>query len=179
MNTGIQDADNLAGELALVIRDTAPKALFDSYEAERRPVGVEVVARNRAATERYGRGAGGKPDRLADTQIRVSYRGTDWVHADANRLDTAVPGAGDRAPGAGGLTRHGIGFPLRLFAVPRGKEHDLVAHVAGMDATQRMADLTAWARETCSRLGSHLRIVAITAEDGISDQPGIVEVDAE
>jgi hypothetical protein len=45
--------------------------------------------------------------------------------------------------------------------------------------TQRSADLTAWARETRSRLGSHLRIVAITAEDGISDQPGIVEVDAE
>jgi FAD binding domain len=173
MNTGIQDAYNLAWKLALVVRGTAPKTLLDTYEAERRPVGVEVVARTRAATENYGRDSGGKPDRLTDTQIRISYRGTDWVRDDAEDLETTVPEAGDRAPDACGLTRHGFGFPLRLFDVLRGTEHVLVAHLAGLDARQSVTDLAAWAQQTRSQLGSHLRIVAVTAEDGISDQLGI------
>jgi len=44
MNTGIQDAINLAWKLALVSRgiSKAP-VLLDSYDAERRPVGAEVI----------------------------------------------------------------------------------------------------------------------------------------
>jgi len=38
MNTGIQDAHNLAWKLAAVIRGKAGTALLDSYECERRPV---------------------------------------------------------------------------------------------------------------------------------------------
>jgi len=38
-----------------------------AYDAERRWVGAEVVARTRATTEGFGREAGGKPDRLANT----------------------------------------------------------------------------------------------------------------
>jgi 2-polyprenyl-6-methoxyphenol hydroxylase-like FAD-dependent oxidoreductase len=38
MNTGIQDACNLAWKLALVVRGAAPEGLLDSYEAERWPV---------------------------------------------------------------------------------------------------------------------------------------------
>jgi hypothetical protein len=43
MNTGIQDASNLAWKLALVHRGLARSALLDSYEAERRPVARRVV----------------------------------------------------------------------------------------------------------------------------------------
>ena len=86
MNTGIQDAYNLAWKLALVASGAAPETLLDSYEAERRPVGAEVVARTRTASVHLGREPAGKPDRLADTQIRVSYRGTDWVCEDASRI---------------------------------------------------------------------------------------------
>jgi 4,5-epoxidase len=42
MNTGIQDAYNLAWKLALVING-APEALLDSYESERLPVGRKVL----------------------------------------------------------------------------------------------------------------------------------------
>jgi 2-polyprenyl-6-methoxyphenol hydroxylase-like FAD-dependent oxidoreductase len=38
MNTGIQDAANLAWKLALAVRGRAPGSLLDSYELERRPV---------------------------------------------------------------------------------------------------------------------------------------------
>jgi 2-polyprenyl-6-methoxyphenol hydroxylase-like FAD-dependent oxidoreductase len=43
MNTGIQDAYNLAWKLALVHRGRASERLLDSYELERRPVGEDTV----------------------------------------------------------------------------------------------------------------------------------------
>ena len=43
MNTGIQDAHNLAWKLALALAGDAAPGLLDSYDAERRPVGEEVV----------------------------------------------------------------------------------------------------------------------------------------
>jgi 2-polyprenyl-6-methoxyphenol hydroxylase-like FAD-dependent oxidoreductase len=44
MNTGLQDAYNLAWKLALVISKRAESALLDSYEAERRPVAHRLLA---------------------------------------------------------------------------------------------------------------------------------------
>ncbi len=45
MNTGMQDAINLAWKLALRCHGTTPnEALLDSYEAERHPVGAQVIA---------------------------------------------------------------------------------------------------------------------------------------
>ncbi|GAA4304153.1 2-polyprenyl-6-methoxyphenol hydroxylase-like FAD-dependent oxidoreductase [Actinomadura luteofluorescens] len=44
MNTGIQDALNLAGKLAAVLGDGAPDTVLDEYEAERRPVAEQVVS---------------------------------------------------------------------------------------------------------------------------------------
>ncbi|MEJ8644281.1 FAD-dependent monooxygenase [Streptomyces sp. MS1.HAVA.3] len=43
LNTGIQDAHNLAWKLAAVLGGGAPDSLIDTYEAERRPVGRENV----------------------------------------------------------------------------------------------------------------------------------------
>ena len=44
LNTGVQDAQNLAWKLAAVLRGEAGDALLDTYDAERRPVG-EIVTR--------------------------------------------------------------------------------------------------------------------------------------
>jgi 2-polyprenyl-6-methoxyphenol hydroxylase-like FAD-dependent oxidoreductase len=43
MNTGLQDAANLAWKLAAVLRTGADDALLDSYHEERHPVGVELL----------------------------------------------------------------------------------------------------------------------------------------
>lgn len=43
MNTGIQDAYNLAWKLALVERGIADDSLLDTYQAERHPVGVALL----------------------------------------------------------------------------------------------------------------------------------------
>ncbi|MFC7615372.1 FAD-dependent monooxygenase [Actinokineospora soli] len=42
MNTGLQDAANLGWKLAAVLRG-APDALLDTYQAERHPIGEEVL----------------------------------------------------------------------------------------------------------------------------------------
>jgi 2-polyprenyl-6-methoxyphenol hydroxylase-like FAD-dependent oxidoreductase len=44
MNTGLQDAYNLAWKLALVIKDQAKAALLDTYEEERLPVAQRLLA---------------------------------------------------------------------------------------------------------------------------------------
>ena len=44
MNTGLQDAANLAWKLAAVLRGGAVPALLDTYHDERHPVGAQVVA---------------------------------------------------------------------------------------------------------------------------------------
>jgi 2-polyprenyl-6-methoxyphenol hydroxylase-like FAD-dependent oxidoreductase len=43
LNTGIQDAYNLAWKLALVLRAQAPQSLLDTYQAERHPVGEQAM----------------------------------------------------------------------------------------------------------------------------------------
>jgi 2-polyprenyl-6-methoxyphenol hydroxylase-like FAD-dependent oxidoreductase len=43
LNLGLQDATNLAWKLAAEIRGWAPGWLLDSYQAERQPVGLEVI----------------------------------------------------------------------------------------------------------------------------------------
>jgi 2-polyprenyl-6-methoxyphenol hydroxylase-like FAD-dependent oxidoreductase len=43
MNTGLQDAYNLAWKLALVVKDRANAALLDTYEAERIPVAQRLL----------------------------------------------------------------------------------------------------------------------------------------
>lgn len=48
-NTSIQDAYNIAWKLAAVVKGQAGDALLDSYEAERLPVGRQVVARATAS----------------------------------------------------------------------------------------------------------------------------------
>jgi len=45
LNTGVQDAHNLAWKLAAVLKGAADPALLDTYEAERRPVARVVVDR--------------------------------------------------------------------------------------------------------------------------------------
>ena len=51
MNTGIQDAHNLAWKLAMVMRFSAPDWWLDSYEDERRKVAADEVQWTKAATE--------------------------------------------------------------------------------------------------------------------------------
>ncbi|UHD46903.1 FAD-dependent monooxygenase [Aureimonas altamirensis] len=168
MNTGIQDAWNLGWKLAAVLRGGVDAGLLDSYEVERRPVGAAVLERTRQASLSYGREQG-KPDPYADTQIRVSYKGTAFIDEDAAAAGPDEPVAGDRAPDANGLLRRSFGFPLRLFDTLRSGRPTLVAMA---DA----AEVHAWRQKQPQHLAAQLGIVCITAGDAAPwpEAPGIV-----
>lgn len=53
-NTSIQDAYNLAWKLAYVLRGTAGEQLLDSYDAERVPIGRQIVLRANKSIEEFG-----------------------------------------------------------------------------------------------------------------------------
>jgi 2-polyprenyl-6-methoxyphenol hydroxylase-like FAD-dependent oxidoreductase len=163
MNTGIQDAYNLAWKFALVLKGAAAPALLDSYEAERRPVGADVVSRTRAQSEKLGRERRKQEDRLVDTQVLINYRGFDWVKDEASdALSDADLKAGDRAPDCSGLRRENVNFPLRLFDVIRGTEHVLLVYVAEGSASQSRALLESLAMHNTIR-DLQVRVVAIAA----------------
>jgi 2-polyprenyl-6-methoxyphenol hydroxylase-like FAD-dependent oxidoreductase len=130
MNTGIQDAYNLACKLAHVLHG-APEALLDTYQAERLPVAQAVLssttARIRAwskfdsddstsGTQAMSNSLMGK-DAFADvTQLSVTYRGGPL----ACDLDNATGiRAGDRAPDAPCVSAES-GEQVRLFNLYRG-----------------------------------------------------------
>jgi len=120
MNTGLQDAYNLAWKLALVVKDRADAALLDSYEEERIPVArfllnttdrgfrlavsdswlaglfrTEVIARVVAfamSRERFQKVA----FRLV-SQTGIRYR-KSALSRSLEGLPESAPGAGDRFP---------------------------------------------------------------------------------
>jgi 2,4-dichlorophenol 6-monooxygenase len=53
-NTSIQDSYNLAWKLAYVLRGTAGEKLLDSYDAERAPIGKQIVLRANKSIEEFG-----------------------------------------------------------------------------------------------------------------------------
>jgi 2-polyprenyl-6-methoxyphenol hydroxylase-like FAD-dependent oxidoreductase len=158
MNTGIQDAYNLAWKMALVLKGAARPGLLDSYEPERRTEGLSVLARTTAATQ--GIAQRGADDRLADTQILVAYAASTWIRDDAGDALPMVPAPGQRAPDCRGLRRAGVGFPLRLFEVLRGTEHVLL-----VDATPEK--LTA-----LREFAAQVRVVAIGTKPA-DTEPGV------
>lgn len=126
MNTGIQDACNLAWKLALVLRGPAGPALLASYDAERRPVGEEVVGRTvRHAT----RGMESEEDDprtvlLREAQLLVGYREGPLAGSPFGPADAPQPG--ERAPDCSGLTLPIAAYPSRLLDVLRGRAGHVV-----------------------------------------------------
>ena len=119
MNTGIQDAHNLAWKLALAVSGRAAPDLLDSYDAERRPVGEEVVGRTvRSAREGIGADSTDVDYVIRrEAQLLIDYGDSPIVAAGAGQPATSGLRAGRRAPDATGLTRDAVTGPLRLFAL--------------------------------------------------------------
>ncbi|MFJ7175668.1 FAD-dependent monooxygenase [Streptomyces massasporeus] len=138
MNTGIQDACNLAWKLAIVLDGGARPRLLDSYDAERRPVGEEVVGR----TVRHATAGGvqtAKDDRttvmLREAQLLVAYPDSPLTATHgAGPADADCPAPGDRAPDCRGLTTSLAMTPLRLYDLLRDRGHVLVLHADSSDA---------------------------------------------
>jgi 2-polyprenyl-6-methoxyphenol hydroxylase-like FAD-dependent oxidoreductase len=152
MNTGIQDAENLAWKLAMVVQGAGDEALLDSYHAERHPIAVDTLA----FTERLFQTVFSLPAPVRAlravllplvgntgfirrrifrrvAQLGLNVRGSPIVHDDLG--GAAGPRAGDRAPDA---VVHHEGEQSRLFAHFRGTSHlALVFPRAGEEAAAR------------------------------------------
>ncbi|WP_210490994.1 FAD-dependent oxidoreductase [Patulibacter sp. SYSU D01012] len=89
MNTGVQDAHNLAWKLAAVLDGSAGEALLDSYDAERRPVGTF----NRDQSLRNARGIAATGVPFADETFDVAAVEDDSPAGEAvrARIAAAIP----------------------------------------------------------------------------------------
>jgi 2-polyprenyl-6-methoxyphenol hydroxylase-like FAD-dependent oxidoreductase len=200
MNTGMQDAFNLAWKLALVVRGRGGEALLDSYSRERSAVGDEVLrnagAMTRLATLRRPAAQhirntlvpllasmGFVQTRMRETltELAISYRHSPLSRDDrplSLRLRAHAVAAGDRAPDAAVVdTRSGT--VTRLFALCRTTRHCLLL-CAGMDGSGD-------GRAALDALGATVRraradlvdtfLVATWPADGRSETPLLIEVD--
>jgi 2-polyprenyl-6-methoxyphenol hydroxylase-like FAD-dependent oxidoreductase len=172
MNTGIQDAYNLAWKLALAVRGEAAPGLLESYDAERRPVGEEVVGRTvRHARQGFG-GADGTDMRaivLREAQLLVGYPDSPLVTGEAG---DAGPAPGERAPDAAGLRTALARFPQRLFSLLRGPEHVVLLYADAPGDAAGLDGLAAAARE---RARGRLRAYAVLP-DGVDARDPAVPV---
>jgi 2-polyprenyl-6-methoxyphenol hydroxylase-like FAD-dependent oxidoreductase len=146
MNTGIQDACNLAWKLALVEQKKSPDSLLDSYNLEREPVARTVLS----FTDRLTRmttlqgvlaqqlrdgllpiltGIGLVEDRIAETmaELGIHYRRSSIVSGKSGH----TLHAGDRALDCE-FQLDKAGEPLRLFELLRKPVHHLLLF-AGAD----------------------------------------------
>jgi 2-polyprenyl-6-methoxyphenol hydroxylase-like FAD-dependent oxidoreductase len=142
MNTGIQDAHNLAWKLALAVRGVAAAGLLDSYDAERRPVGEEVVGRTvRAAREGIGADSSDPSYVIRrEAQLLISYADSPIVGS----------GGGRRAPDATGLTRDAVTGAFQLFSLFGGREHTTLLYAAEGPADVEMFERAADAAVTAA-----------------------------
>ncbi|MGV9350133.1 FAD-dependent monooxygenase [Streptomyces spiralis] len=168
MNTGIQDACNLAWKLALTVQGVAQPRLLESYTAERRPVGEEVVARTvRHATEGVTAEADdARTMLLREAQVLVSYRGSPVVEPAG---EARTPAAGDRAPDCGGLRDPLVAHPLRLYDLLRERDHVLLLYAATGEQAAAFDELADLARNTAR---SALTCYAVLAPD--VEAPGLL-----
>jgi 2-polyprenyl-6-methoxyphenol hydroxylase-like FAD-dependent oxidoreductase len=128
MNTGLQDAHNLAWKLSLAARGRAQPELLESYSEERHPVGVDVVQSTSAALKAVFAREAATPA-MRETQLLVSYRGSRIVADTCPETDATLPAPGDRVPEVGSLQQTFVGHALRLHEyVGRGR-HVLLGYI--------------------------------------------------
>jgi pentachlorophenol monooxygenase len=157
MNTGIQDAHNLAWKVALALSGDAAPGLVDSYDAERRPVGEEVVGRT-VRSAREGIGADSTdPDFVIrrEAQLLIRYDNSPIV----------VQGAGGRAPDATGLSRDAVAGPTRLFSLLGRREHTLLLYAGGNSTADDVVSFERAAAAAVVAAHSHIDVYLIAAPD--------------
>jgi hypothetical protein len=180
MNTGIQDGVNLAWKLALVVQGAAADGLLASYQAERHPIGQEVVGR----TVRHAReGIEADPDDPAvvirrEAQLLVNYRNSPLVGEDRGIASGPVPG--DRAPDCRGLRRESVNHPVRLFELLADPDHTLLLYADQAAQLPTLAEARELAGSfTVERIRTYLIVAGTLAGDNDTSTPLIVDADNE
>jgi 2-polyprenyl-6-methoxyphenol hydroxylase-like FAD-dependent oxidoreductase len=163
MNSGLQDAFNLAWKLALVCQGRCDASLLDSYEVERRPVAHAITASGDAAeqahtlrdvAERRARDASLRAtlkdpsarhhEAIAEAELDIDYRTSPIVGGDAHPL----LGPGARLPDTIAVDLPGGGRRgLHELAFRAGHTALLIGGSPALEKTQRRLEQTLTARE--------------------------------
>ncbi len=113
MNTGVDDAVNLAWKLAAVVNGWGGASLLDTYEADRRPTGARNLAFSKAFADSVGL-TPATPEIEKDTPEGAEERARTGVHlADHARREFLIPGIhlGVRYEGSALVTPDGTAEP--------------------------------------------------------------------
>ncbi|MFJ9775875.1 FAD-dependent oxidoreductase [Kitasatospora sp. NPDC101157] len=129
MNTGVQDAVNLAWKLAAVIGGSAQESLLDSYGAERVPVGAELLKSTRMATLLVQ-----LRSRYAAAGLRVAFGIVRTVTPLKSRIQRKI---------MGGMSALGLSYAGRALALPCPAGPPTGGRAATVTA-QRLADSAGW-----------------------------------
>jgi hypothetical protein len=189
MNTGIQDAYNLAWKLALVERGIAEPSLMDSYDAERHPIGVRLLK----TTDRMFAVIGGHslPARMARgrlaplmvgrvltresirrwfvgtlSQLRLHYPNSP-LNAEHGSGWQEAPAPGDRAREVDVLIG---GEPGRIHDVLRGTHHTVLLFT-GLDDDARPAVELCRIAERIERAYPGLVVAHVISAERFADHP--------
>lgn len=122
------------------MRGEAAAGLLDSYDAERRPIGEEMVGRT-VQSARVGIDADSNdPDFIVrrEAQLLISYAGSPIACTTSDA--SGGPQAGSRAPDASDLTRDAVTAPMRLYSLLGRREHAALLHAGeALDADSAAA----------------------------------------
>jgi hypothetical protein len=169
-NTGMQDAYNLAWKLALVLRGAAGQALLETYDAERRPVGEEVVGRTvqHARTQLADVSRGPREALLREAQLLVAYPDSPIVgEVSADDAGGSGPRPGERAPDAGGLRRERVEHPLRIFDLARGPDHVLLLYADERATERAVGELEGLAERVLGSFPGRVRAYAVLGRGAV------------
>ena len=192
MNTGIQDAYNLAWKLALAERGIAGESLLESYQAERHPVGVQLlrtadrlfsaiaghnalsrIARGRLAPLVASRVLTRLPVRRwfvgTISQLRVHYPESPLNAEDGSGWGNAAA-PGDRARDADVLID---GEQGRLYDVLRGTHHTVLLFTGLGERSRPAVELCRIAEQVERSYPGLVRARVINAEPS-ADHPAAV-----
>jgi 2-polyprenyl-6-methoxyphenol hydroxylase-like FAD-dependent oxidoreductase len=198
MNTGLQDAHNLAWKLALVQTGSAPDSLLDTYESERHPVAESVLRtsdmilkmatlrspitqqiRNRIIPLLVQQDFIQQRMTAQIAELNINYRKSPIVaehHQSLLNLGQRASGphAGDRAPEAGPLAR-ADGTPTRLFELLRAPKHTLLLLADAEHEDDTWQRLTILAETINAHYGQHINTYLVTtnAHAPASAAPGV------
>jgi len=174
MNTGIQEACNLAWKLGLVHAGAArdPEGLLDSYEDERRPIALDVLRgtdlvtraitirnpvleslRNRLASFLSEFDFVRQRVSVGLSELGVDYRASPIVAEDRPLRAFPGPRAGDRIPDVA-LDPAANDGAARLFDRLRGTGHHLLLFEGKDPSADVHENLSALARQVCQRAGA-------------------------
>ena len=190
MNTGIQDAYNLAWKMALVSSGRSPLSLLDSYEKERRPIAEDVLKTTRMFTERFAAFKDISPqqrERLYfDTVVPPEVAKRMATHIEELDLDYSKspicrqhegshfgktrfrggPRPGEEALDAGPLMRAHEGSPTTLFELLRGPQHTLLLFPGAWHQARSWHGLIDLAQSVKANVGDLINTLFVAMEPG-------------